>query len=100
MDALYFRVSSHRHATENQFEDLVKIAKHDRSGRDWTRIRDLLAQAVVEEERKTSTGQGSHSSPINPALALAVECVSVERGKSGRMAVRRPLYEHMKRDPA
>ena len=39
MDALYFRVSSERQTTENQFEDLLQVAEKDGSSRDWGNIR-------------------------------------------------------------
>jgi hypothetical protein len=42
MDALYFRVSSERQTTENQFEDLLQVAEKDDSGRDWSQIRQSL----------------------------------------------------------
>ncbi len=44
MDALYFRVSSERQTTENQFEDLLHVAERDDSGRNWRRIRELLSR--------------------------------------------------------
>jgi DNA invertase Pin-like site-specific DNA recombinase len=39
VDALYFRVSSERQTTENQFEDLLQVAEKDGSGRNWSEIR-------------------------------------------------------------
>jgi len=38
VDGLYFRVSSERQTTENQFEELVRIAEKDDSARDWCRV--------------------------------------------------------------
>ena len=35
VDGLYFRVSSDRQTTENQFEGLLLIAEKDGSTRDW-----------------------------------------------------------------
>jgi hypothetical protein len=35
--ALYFRVSSERQTTENQFEDLLCVAEKDGFLRDWVR---------------------------------------------------------------
>ena len=49
MDALYFRVSTDRQTTENQFEDLLLVAEKDGSGRDWRRIRELLSTCIHEE---------------------------------------------------
>ena len=51
MDALYFRVSSERQTTENQFEDLPQVAEKDGSGRDWSHIREALARCMIEEHR-------------------------------------------------
>lgn len=53
VDALYFRVSSERQTTENQFEDLLQVAEKDGSGRDWSQIRQALSDCVVEEDRRT-----------------------------------------------
>ena len=53
MDALYFRVSSERQTTENQFEDLLQVAEKDGSGRGWSPIRQALSACVVEEDRRT-----------------------------------------------
>ena len=49
MDALYFRVSTDRQTTENQFEDLLEVAEKDGSGREWSQIRELLRQRILEE---------------------------------------------------
>ena len=57
MDALYFRVSSERQTSENQFEDLLQVAERDGSGRDWPRIRGLLADCVYEEQVPAATGR-------------------------------------------
>ena len=50
MDGLYFRVSSERQTTENQFEDLLRVAEKDGSSRDWSQIRRGLASCVREEQ--------------------------------------------------
>ena len=49
MDAVYFRVSSQHQTTENQFEDLLEVAEKDGSGREWSQIRELLRQRILEE---------------------------------------------------
>jgi DNA invertase Pin-like site-specific DNA recombinase len=99
MDALYFRVSSERQTAENQFEDLVQVAERDGSaGRDWTEIRRLLAQAVYEEQIGTR-----QVFRVRPEIVeqLAECCIYVEQGRSGKAgAMRRPLFEQMKRDAA
>jgi hypothetical protein len=47
IDGLYFRVSSNRQTTENQFADLLLIAEKDASERDWSEIRRLLTQGNI-----------------------------------------------------
>lgn len=42
MDGLYLRVSSERQTTENQFEDVLRVAEKDGYGRDWSQIREAL----------------------------------------------------------
>jgi DNA invertase Pin-like site-specific DNA recombinase len=53
MDALYFRVSTERQTTENQFEELLQVAEKDNSRRDWSQIRQELSGCIVEEQRPT-----------------------------------------------
>jgi hypothetical protein len=55
--ALYFRVSSNRQTTENQFEDLIQIAEREGPQRDWPRIRELLATVIAEDARPTKSGE-------------------------------------------
>lgn len=103
MDALYFRVSSDRQTTENQFEDLLQIAEKDGSERHWDQIRQTLANCVYEEQRPTSNGGIRTVYRIRPEVAgkLALECIYVEQGRSGKLgSERRPLFEQMKRDAA
>jgi DNA invertase Pin-like site-specific DNA recombinase len=102
VDALYFRVSSDRQTTENQFEDLVQIAERDDSGRDWRLIREALARVVIAEVRSAADGAVTLYRVV-PQIAheLARLCVYVEQGRSGRAgAKKRPLFEQMKRDAA
>jgi putative DNA-invertase from lambdoid prophage Rac len=101
MDALYFRVSSDRQTTENQFADLLQIAEQDGSGRDWAEIRRLLANVVYVEERPTHAGGVRVVYKVRPEVVaeLTPHCIYVEQGRSGRAgAKRRPLFERMKRD--
>jgi DNA invertase Pin-like site-specific DNA recombinase len=103
MDALYFRVSSDRQTTENKFEDLLRIAEKDGSGRDWNQIRKALADCVYEEQRSTRDGGNRTIYRVRAELALelSAQCIYVEQGKSGkRRAEQRPLFEQMKRDAA
>jgi putative DNA-invertase from lambdoid prophage Rac len=101
MDALYFRVSSDRQTTENQFEDLLQIAEKDDSVRDWNQIRQLLSQAVYQEEVSSSRDGSRPTYRIRPEVVaeLARYRVYVEQGRSGKAgARRRPLFEQMKQD--
>src|SRR5258707_13642726 len=100
MDGLYFRVSSERQTTENQFEDLLQVAEKDGSGRDWAQIRAALAACVTEEQRQTAGGTIRTVYHVQPELAekLARECIYVEQGNASKTGARhRPLFEHMKR---
>ena len=103
MDALYFRVSSERQTTENEFEDLLQVAERDDSGRDWGRIRQLLAECIQEEERD---GAGGTRDPVyrvvpGSTAELAQHCVYVKQGRSGKVGAKgRPLFERMKHDAA
>jgi putative DNA-invertase from lambdoid prophage Rac len=102
MDALYFRVSSDRQTTENQFEDLLQVAEKDGSGRDWGEVRRLLASAVYEDSPAGSS-RARAVYRVRPEVVetLAQKCVYVEQGKSGKAgAKRRPLFEQMKRAAA
>ena len=101
MDAVYFRVSSERQTTENQFEDLLQVAEKDDSGRDWNEIRRLLASCIVEEQHSSLSGGVRTVYRVRPDLVaeLARQCIYVEQGRSGRAgAQRRPLFQQMKRD--
>jgi DNA invertase Pin-like site-specific DNA recombinase len=102
MDALYFRVSSERQTTENQFEDLLQIAERDGSGRDWALIRGNLSRGLIEEERAGPSGVRTLYHVV-PSIAheLAGQCVYVEQGRSSKTGSRaRPLFQQMKRDAA
>jgi DNA invertase Pin-like site-specific DNA recombinase len=103
MDALYFRVSSERQTTENQFDDLLQIAEKDDSGRDWNEIRQQLSDCIVEEHRPTKKGGTRTVYRVVPEIAaeLSHQYIYVEQGKSNKAgSQRRPLFEQMKRDAA
>ena len=51
MDALYFRVSSDRQTTENQFDELIAAARAGDPARDWNRIRSELGGSLTFSER-------------------------------------------------
>ncbi len=100
MDALYFRVSSERQTTENQFEDLLQVAERDGSGRNWATIRRLLAECILEEQKPCRRGgfRTIYGVRSETAELLAALCIYVEQGRSGKAGRRRPLFEQMKRD--
>jgi putative DNA-invertase from lambdoid prophage Rac len=101
MDALYFRVSTERQTTENQFEDLLQIAERDESTRDWIVIRQLLADCVVEEKRSGLVPRTVYRVDPQIAAQLVEHGVYVEQGRSSKVgAKQRPLFERMKRDAA
>ena len=99
IDGLYFRVSSNRQTTENQFGDLLLIAEKDASSRDWAEIRRLLSQVVYTEQKPGSCGPRIVYK-IRPEVAakLADFAIYVEQGKSGKVGTRRPMFERVKRD--
>lgn len=101
MDALYFRVSSDRQTTENQFQDLLQVAERDGSGRDWAHVRQLLSQCVYEERVGSPGDKTKTVYRVRPDVVseLAGHCVYVEQGRSGKVgAGQRPLFEQMKKD--
>jgi DNA invertase Pin-like site-specific DNA recombinase len=103
MDALYFRVSTERQTTENQFEELLQVAEEDNSGREWNQIRQELSTCIVEEQRPGGNGGSRTVYRVMPEITaeLAQQCIYVEQGKSSKTGSRRrPLFEEMKRDAA
>ena len=104
MDALYFRVSSDRQTTENQFEDLLdrQVGEKDDSSRDWPLIRELLSKCVFEEE---APGREPRRTVyrVRPDIVsqLIEHCVYVEQGRSSRKgAATRPLLQRLRSDAA
>jgi putative DNA-invertase from lambdoid prophage Rac len=95
MDALYFRVSSNRQTTENQFEDVLQAAERDDTDRDWSGIRGALAGAVYQEERPGS--RPVYRVRPEVAAALARQFVYIEQGRSSKRGARRPVFEQMAR---
>jgi putative DNA-invertase from lambdoid prophage Rac len=103
LDGLYFRVSSERQTTENQFADLLQVAEKDGSLRDWNQIREALSRCVIEEQRPATNGPTRAVYRVDAQLAadLAQQRVYVEQGRSSKIGARqRPLFEQMKRDAA
>ena len=86
MDALYFRVSSERQTTENQFEGLLQIAEKDATGRNWSQIRQALSGCIVEEERCSRSGRTRTVYRVRPEIVaeLAEQCVYVEQENPAR----------------
>jgi putative DNA-invertase from lambdoid prophage Rac len=102
-DALYFRVSSDRQTTENQFDELLSVAYKDGAERDWNQIRSDLGRSILTETHTTRRGLTRTIYRVDAAIAerLAKECIYVEQGRSSkRGAQKRPLFERMKRDAA
>lgn len=102
-DGLYFRVSSERQTSENQFEDLLQLAEQDGSGRDWARVRELLSQCIGHQQLPCPDGGSRtvHRIRAEVAAELAACSVYVEQGRSGKRGThRRPIFERMKRDAA
>ena len=100
-DALYFRVSSDRQTTENQFDELLTVAHKDNTERVWDRIRADLGHSIQTDTRITRRGATRTLYRVDAAIAerLARECIYVEQGRSSkRGAQKRPLFERMKRD--
>ena len=78
MDALYFRVSSDRQTTENQFEDLLQVGRGIR----LAEIGTASATRIV------------YSAQSEVVAELATQWIYVEQGKSGKAgARRRRLFE-------
>jgi putative DNA-invertase from lambdoid prophage Rac len=101
MDALYFRVSSNRQTTENQFEDVLQAAERNDTSRDWSGIRCALASAVYQEDRPAARTGNRPVYRVRPevAAALARQFVYVEQGRSSKRGGRaRPVFEEMARD--
>ena len=100
-DALYFRVSSDRQTTENQFDELLDVAHKNCTEHDWDRIRADLGRSIITDTRITRRGAICSRYRVDTAIAesLAKECIYVEQGRSSRRgAQKRPLFERMKRD--
>jgi DNA invertase Pin-like site-specific DNA recombinase len=57
-NGLYFRVSSDRQTTQNQFEDLLEAAEMRRLRPRWARIRQTLDRAIYQEDRPSPEGLG------------------------------------------
>jgi hypothetical protein len=103
VDAFYFRVSSERQTTENQFNDLLEVGERDGSGRDWSQIRQAVSRCIYEEQVATSNDAHRLVYRVRPEVAaeLAAHCAYVEQGRSSKTgAAKRPLFERMKRDAA
>jgi DNA invertase Pin-like site-specific DNA recombinase len=102
MDALYFRVSTDRQTTQNQFQDLLQVAERDGSGRNWTQVRDLLSRSIVEEQ----TGPPGSTRTVYRVYPQIVEqladlSIYVEQGRSSRKGARtRPHFQQLKKDAA
>lgn len=100
MDALYFWVSTDRQTTQNQCEDLLRVAEKDGSGRDWPQIRNLLSRAIVEEQMG-APGSTRMVYRVNSQIVeqLAAFSIYLEQGRPRRRGSRtRPLFQRLKKD--
>lgn len=97
-DAIYFRVSSDRQTTENQFEEV--LAEYGRIyGVDLGVLEELKASV---EETPAPTEKHPDRTVFRPnrlvVEKLAKRFVYVEQGKSGKTGSVRPMFERMKGD--
>src|SRR5690348_3115840 len=85
-DALYFRVSSDRQTTENQFDELLAVAHQDSPQRDWDSVRANLGRCIITEVRTTRRGVSRTLYRVDAGIAehLAKECIYVEQGRSSK----------------
>lgn len=92
MDALYFAVSSERQTTENQFEDLLRVAERDNSGRAWSEAGRLLSECLRGEQLPNRNGGTRTVYRVRPELVqeLTRRCIYVDQGRSGKRGRRRP----------
>ena len=68
-DALYFRVSSDRQTTENQFDELLSVAHKDNTERDWDGIRADLGHSIITDTRITRRGLTRTIYRVDTAIA-------------------------------
>jgi len=52
---MYFRVSSDRQTTENQFDELIAAARAGDPSRDWDRIREDDADGRVRRQQASAS---------------------------------------------
>jgi hypothetical protein len=80
MDAFYFRISSDRQTTENQFDALIAAARAGDPGRYWNGIRSHLTRSVIAEARTTRRGISRTVYRVDEAIAkrLAEQGIYVE----------------------
>ena len=93
-DALYFRVSSDRQTTENQFDELLSVAHKDNTERDWKHIRADLGHSIITDTRITRRGITRTIYRVDAAIAesLAKECIYVEQGRSSKRGAQKHHY--------
>ena len=88
MDALYFRVSSDRQTSENQFQDLLAVAEKDGSPRDWGQV---LTISPTASSRKKSGAQVLHERSIaSTRSSLIVSLISTSTSSKGSLVARAP----------
>lgn len=97
MDALYFRVSSERQTTENQFEDVLAASRYELGTPEGLKLREMMHGAVWH-------GAGLQGRPtfiIHEGLAAQLaEYHSIYIEHVSARSASRPRFEQMKRDAA
>lgn len=107
-DAMYFRVSSDRQTTENQFTDVLDFYNQELTKSQGSSSPFLLAETLLVRLR-TSVKEIPSPTAKNPSRVvfkaveevvedLAEDCIYVEQGKSSKTGSSRPLFEQMKAD--
>lgn len=101
MDAVYFRVSSDRQTMENQYEDVLRVAQQDGSGRNWNHIRELLNRCIYECEERQGRSRSFLIYKVRPDIGeeLADYCVYLEQ-RSAKIPNQRPIFQRLKHDAA
>ena len=104
MDALYFRVSSDRQTTENQFAEVLEYA-YSRSDTNSAMLKGELIElkACIREIPAPTAANPARTvfKAVDSAVeSLAKRCIYIEQGKSSKTGSQRPLFERMKKDAA
>lgn len=99
-DALYFRVSSDRQTTENQFKEVLE-ERNRLNGLSPDHGFQALQDCIIETPAPTPSNplRTVFKADASAIESLAKRCIYVEQGRSAKAgASRRKLYELMKTD--